>query len=291
VDDHTLNVIRNIRRLSTEKGKEELPFCSKIFKTLHKPFILYLAGLFHDIAKGRGGSHSEKGAVDALEFCLSHQLNKSDAKTVSWLVEQHLLLSSVAQRKDLSDPEVIKEVADIALTQERLDYLYLLTICDIRGTNPTLLNSWKHTLLKDLYRATRTFLQNGKLDTENSKKLILQKKEGVLEKLEQKGISTENYHAFWQHFDDHYILQHTIDSLAWHIHEITTNSASKNIVKVRDDEHKDSSLVFIYAKDQPDIFIRIIAAIEQRQLNVVAARIASSNNGYVLDTFNILTHD
>lgn len=291
VDDHTLNVIRNIRRLSTEKGKEELPFCSKIFKTVHKPVILYLAGLFHDIAKGRGGSHSEKGAIDALEFCLSHQLNKHDAKTVSWLVEQHLLLSSVAQRKDLSDPEVIKEVADVLLTQERLDYLYLLTICDIRGTNPTLLNSWKHSLLKDLYRATRDFLQNGELDTENSKELIQQKKEGVLEKLETKGIDNETCHAFWQHFSNHYILQHSVDSLAWHIKEITTSSQTSNIAKVRDDENKDSSVVFIYAKDQPDIFVRITAAIEQRQLSVVAARIISSNNGYVLDTFNVLTNN
>jgi [protein-PII] uridylyltransferase len=291
VDDHTLNVVRNIRRLSTRKGMEELPFCAKIFTTLHKPMILCLAGLFHDIAKGRGGSHSEKGAVDALEFCQSHAMSAHDAKTVSWLVEQHLLLSSVAQRKDLSDPEVIKEVADELLTQERLDYLYLLTICDIRGTNPTLLNSWKHSLLKDLYRATRAYLQNGSLDIESSKKLIQQKKDSVQEQLQQKGISNDVCQAFWQRFGDRYILQHSVESLAWHIREISKENSSKSIVRISDDENKNSTQLFIFSPDQPDIFSRITAAIEQRQLNVVAARIISSNDGYVLDTFNLLTSE
>jgi len=292
VDDHTLNVVRNIRRLSTEKGKEELPFCAKIFTTLHKPMILYLAGLFHDIAKGRGGSHSEKGAVDALEFCRSHALNAHDSKTVSWLVEQHLLLSSVAQRKDLTDPDVIKEVADVLLTQERLDYLYLLTICDIRGTNPTLLTSWKHSLLKDLYRATRAYLQNGSLDnTPSRNKLIQQKKETVQEQLLLKGIGNDICKALWKRFGDHYILQHSIESLAWHISEISKESSSKSIVRISDDENKNSSLLFIFSPDRADIFSRITAAIEQRQLNVVAARIISSNDGYVLDTFNLLTSD
>jgi len=291
VDDHTLNVVRNIRRLSTKKGKEEFPFCAGIFKTLHKPMILYLAGLFHDIAKGRGGSHSEKGAVDALEFCQSHGLSSHDSKTVSWLVEQHLLLSSVAQRKDLTDPDVIKDVADEVLTQERLDYLYLLTICDIRGTNPTLLNSWKHSLLKDLYRATRAYLQNGPLDIESSNKLIEQKKDSVQAQLQSKGIRNEVCLAFWRRFDDRYILQHSVESLAWHIIEISKNKQPTSIVRISEHENKNSTMLFIYSPDQADIFSRITAAIEQHQLNVVAARITSSNDGYVLDTFNLLNHD
>ena len=291
VDDHTLNVVRNIRRLSTRKGKEELPFCARIFTTLHKPMLLCLAGLFHDIAKGRGGSHSKKGAVDALEFCQEHELSEHDAKTVSWLVEQHLLLSSVAQRKDLSDPQVIKDVADILLTQERLDYLYLLTICDIRGTNPTLLNSWKHSLLKDLYRATRAYLQNGPLDIENSKKLIQQKKGSVQEQLQKRGINNDVCQAFWQRFGDRYILQNSVESLTWHIHEISKETRSDSIVRISGDENKNSTLLFIFSPDQSDIFSRITAAIEQHQLSVVAARIISSNDGYVLDTFNLLTNE
>ncbi len=291
VDDHTLNVVRNIRRLSTRKGTEELPFCAKIFATLHKPMLLCLAGLFHDIAKGRGGSHSEKGAIDALEFCQAHALSAHDAKTVSWLVEQHLLLSSVAQRKDLSDPLVIKEVADILLTQERLDYLYLLTICDIRGTNPTLLNSWKHSLLKDLYRATRAYLQNGSLNIENSQELIQQKKDSVQEQLQKKGIDSNICQTFWQRFGDRYILQNTVESLAWHIHEISQETNSDSIVRISSSENKNSTLLFIFSLDQSDIFSRITAAIEQRQLSIVAARIMSSNDGYILDTFNLLTNE
>ncbi len=291
VDDHTLNVVRNIRRLGTDKGKQELPFCSKIFTTLHKPMLLCLAGLFHDIAKGRGGSHSEKGAIDALEFCLAHELSEHDAKTVSWLVEQHLLLSSVAQRKDLSDPQVIKNVADSLLTQERLDYLYLLTICDIRGTNPTLLNSWKHSLLKDLYRATRAYLQNGSLDIKSSKKLIQQKKDTVQKQLQKRGISNETCQNFWQRFGGRYILQNTVESLVWHIDEISKEKNSDGIVKISSGENKNSTLLFVFSPDQSDIFSRITAAIEQRQLSVVAARIMSSNDGYVLDTFNLLTSE
>lgn len=299
VDEHTLNVVRNIRRLSTQKGHEELPFCSKIFKNLHKPVILYLAGLFHDIAKGRGGSHSEKGAVDALEFCLSHGLNQLDAETVSWLVEQHLLLSSIAQRQDLSDPEVIRGVAEIVLTQERMDYLYLLTICDIRGTNPTLLNNWKHSLLKDLYRATKRFLLAGRPDTQNTAKLIETKKSTVQKQLEDELITKDQITSFWSQFNDEYIIQHSIETLTWHIKEIFSNASdiSNNkddpqiITAIRDNTRNDSSMLFVYCKDSSDAFMKVASAIEQHQLNIVAARITSSNDGYILDTFNLLNAD
>ncbi len=309
VDDHILNVVRNIRRLSTRKGAQELPFCSKIFNTLHKPMILYLAGLFHDIAKGRGGSHSEKGAIDALQFCQSHELNSYDAKTVSWLVEQHLTLSAIAQRKDLADPEVIKQVANIVVSQERLDYLYLLTICDIRGTNPTLLNSWKHSLLRELYQSTRKYLQYGHLNNENTRNFIENKKSAVshqltkshqqdnshqqvnshqAEKCEEKQLNTD----FWSRFNDDYILQHSVESLSWHISQIHCQSKSGNnqiIIDIRENDRKDSTVLFVYAKDQPDLMVKITSAIEQQNLTIVHARIFSSNDGYALDTFNLLT--
>lgn len=292
VDEHTLNVVRNIRRLSTEKGAEELPFCSKIFKTLHKPMILYLAGLFHDIAKGRGGSHSEKGAVDALEFCQSHGLNSHDAKTVSELVEQHLTLSTIAQRKDISDPDVIRDVAKIVVTQDRLDYLYLLTICDIRGTNPTLLNSWKHSLLKELYQSTRRFLQNGKLRTEDIQEFIKTKKNAVRQQLSKKCLDADICNKFWNRFNDDYILQHSVESLSWHIREISCKETlleNTVITDIRENNRKDSSVIFVYAKDQSNLMVKITSAIEQQNLNIVAARIFSTNDGYALDTFNLLS--
>ena len=291
VDDHTLNVVRNIRRLSTPKGAEELPFCSKIFKTLDKPMILYLAGLFHDIAKGRGGSHSEKGAVDALAFCQSHGLNSHDAKTVSWLVLQHLSLSSIAQRKDLSDPDVIKQVADIVVTQDRLDYLYLLTISDIRGTNPTLLNSWKHSLLRELYQSTKRFLQHGHLSSENTKAFVENKKNAVRQQVSSE-CQQQICDDFWARFNDDYILQHSVESLSWHISQINCQKQSSTpdiIMDIRENNRKDSSVLFVYAKDQQNLMVKITSAIEKQHLNIVHARIFSSNDGYALDTFNVLS--
>jgi len=289
VDDHTLNVIRNIRRLSTPKGAQELPFCSKIFKTLQIPTILYLAGLFHDIAKGRGGSHSEKGAVDALEFCLSHDMNQHDAETVSWLVKNHLEMSSIAQRKDINDPEVIQSFADLVAVQSRLDYLYLLTICDIKGTNPTLLNSWKHSLLKGLYRATKMQLKSQHSANKNSLILIEQKKKAVEKKLLTSQTATQQQiDTFWQRVDTRYILQHTVESLIWQITEVIHHDNTQPLIRIRSDENNKSTLLFIYTKDQKNLFIKITSALEQQHLNVVAAHISSSHDGYVLDTLNLL---
>jgi len=290
VDEHTLNVVRNMRRLSTDRGAEELPFCAELFKTLKQPLVLYLSGLFHDIAKGRGGSHSELGAVDALEFCLSHGLSKNTSETVSDLVHQHLILSSTAQRKDISDPDVIKEVADLVKTLEHLKLLYLLTICDIRGTNPTLLNNWKHSLLKNLYHNTRRYLENNQTDANPSadtfSDLIKEKQHFI----EQQEIDQEKYIAFSKRFNENYILQYPVEELLWHFDEIS-KQPNETIVKLYKSDNKDSSNLFIYAKDQDSFFIKITSAIEQRNLDIVAANIESSKDGYALNTFYLLAQE
>jgi len=291
VDDHTINVIRNIRRLSTKEGMEELPFCSKIFKNLQIPMILYLAGLFHDIAKGRGGSHSEKGAVDAFDFCISHGINRHDSGTVSWLVKNHLELSSTAQRKDITDPEVIQKVVDTVVIQPRLDYLYLLTICDIKGTNPTLLNNWKHSLLKDLYRATKRQLHSNHSANKNSTELIERKKKAVIAQLQKHNFDQKTIEIFWNRFNHRYILQHTVASLSWHINEILPKNSETPTIKLLANEKNNSSLLFIYTKDHKNLFIKITSILEQQNLNIVAARINTSKDGYVLDTLNLLTAD
>jgi [protein-PII] uridylyltransferase len=293
VDEHTLNVVRNIRVLSTEKGEKELPLCAEIFKTIEKPMILCLAGIFHDIAKGRGGSHSELGAIDALEFCQSHELSDEDAQLVSWLVRQHLLVSSTAQRKDINDPDVIKEFAEVVQTAKRLDYLYLLTICDIKGTNPTLLNSWKHSLLKELYHRTHKFLQAdpAKVETneEFNKREIKQKKQAVLALLDEKGIDKNSCEAFWMRFDDDYFLQNSIERLLWHLVEIVSDkSAAESIIKFGESQDKDSSVLLIYSLDKPELFVKITSAIENQRLDTVAASINSSNDGYDICTFYVL---
>ena len=292
VDEHTLNVVRNMRRLSTDIGAEELPFCSEIFHTLENPMILYLGGLFHDIAKGRGGSHSEKGAVDALEFCLAHDLDQATAETVSWLVEQHLVLSSTAQRKDISDPEVIKEIADLAQTQTRMDYLYLLTISDIRGTNPNLLNNWKHSLLKSLYRNVRRYLDNQHADSKSL--LIKQKKDFLL----SQDVDMKAYSAFLSRFDDDYIELYPAEELLKHFnyiqnhsHNTKENNDKNAIIEVITPKNTDSSHLFIYTKDQDALFVKITSAIEQQNLNILAANISSSQDDYALNTFYLLTPD
>ena len=288
VDEHTLKVVRNVRHLSTKKGAAELPFCSKIFKTLEKPILVYLAALFHDIAKGRGGSHSELGAKDAYEFCINHDLDEYDAETVSWMVRQHLLISSTSQRKDISDPDVIKELAETVLTQNRLDALYLLTICDIRGTNPTLLNNWKHSLLKDLYRSTRRYLQGSTNNTESSTELANKKKASVLKQLDKYDFSQQDAKSFWKRFNNAYILQYSVSDLVWHAIKIAKEGNNEIIADIRESERKDSSALLIYTKDTKDLFIKITAAIEQQHLNIVAARITSSNDGFDLYTFFVL---
>lgn len=291
VDDHTLNVVRNVRRLSTPQGAEDDPFCSELFNKMDKPMILVLAGIFHDIAKGREGSHSELGAIDALAFCREHNLKEEDSQTVSWLVKQHLLLSGVAQRKDINDPEVIKELIDVVNTQELLDYLYVLTICDIKGTNPTLLTSWKHSLLKELHHQASQFIsyEASKTDDEGFIKTQIEaKKLAVLDRLNQENEDSSSCKSFWSRFDDDYFQQFSKERLFWHIREISDKQFSGNIIRVADSHKKDSSVLLIYGQDQKDLFIKVTSAIEQQRLNIVGASITSTKDDYDLHTFYLL---
>ena len=300
VDDHTLNVVRNIRRLSTPQGAEDDPFCSELFNKIEKPMILVLAGIFHDIAKGREGSHSELGAVDALAFCRAHNLSEDDSQTVSWLVEQHLLLSGVAQRKDINDPEVIKALTEIVKSQELLDYLYVLTISDIKGTNPTLLTSWKHSLLKELhkqasqYLAYETSLTNDNdliNDDDFVKTQIDEKKRAVLARLQKENKDTSACLSFWARFDNDYFQQFSKERLYWHVKEISENPFSGNIIRVADSHKKDSSVLLIYGQDQKGLFVKVTSAIEQQRLDIVGASITSTKDDYDLHTFYLLDTD
>ncbi len=294
VDDHTLNVVRNIRRLSTPKGAEDDPFCSELFNKMEKPMILVLAGIFHDIAKGREGSHSELGAVDALNFCRDHNLSEEDSETVRWLVEQHLLLSGVAQRKDINDPEVIKELIEVVNNQELLDYLYVLTISDIKGTNPTLLTSWKHSLLKELHKQASQFLMyQASINDEGgfTQSQIDEKKSYVLSHLNETAIDSSDCLSFWTRFGDDYFQQYSQERLYWHIREISQNQFSGNIIRLADSHKKDSSVLLIYGQDKKDLFVRVTSAIEQQQLDIVGASITSTKDDYDLHTFYLLDSD
>ena len=293
VDEHTLFVISNVRRYSTEKGATELPMCSEIFKRLQKPEILYLAALFHDIAKGRNGDHSELGAVDAYDFCREHGLNVHDASLVSWLVQKHLLMSVTAQRKDISDPDVVQEFASQVIAQNRLDYLYLLTIADIKGTNPKLWNSWKLSLLTELYLSTRNLLNQRLPAYEKAASIIAQKRNSALEHLAQVGFPEEACLKLWQSLGDEYLLQHSVESICWHAqHILTASPHTLPLVEMRSTLSGSSNVIFIYSNDFPDLFTRVVSTLEQLNLNIVQARIVSmEDKGLDLYTLHVLSHD
>ena len=288
VDDHTLNLVRHIRHLSVEDGKKKHPLLSEIFNTLNKPQLLYLAALFHDIAKGRQGSHSELGAVDALEFCQSHGLNEFDSNLVSWLVKQHLLMSTTAQRKDISDPGIIRDFANTVAIQQRLDYLYLLTVCDIRSTNPTLLTDWKNALLRELYKSTRSYLQQEETPNPSTQELLKKRKNSAANQLLAQGITREECETFWSQMNPEYLLQHPVDLLVWHIDEIHQTPNDIPIIRMKQDEKLSSTQVFIYATDRNGLFTRICSSLEQMQLNIVAANLAEQDTGYALVTLTFL---
>ncbi len=290
VDQHTLFVLRNMRRLSVPEFCHELPLASGIFHHLKKPFLLYLAGLFHDIAKGRQGDHATLGAEDALEFCINHDLNPDDAELVSWLVRNHLNMSMTAQRKDISDPEIIKEFAESVRTQSNLDYLYLLTISDIRGTNPEQWNSWKDKLLIELYNKTSALLHRG-LDFETDKYENIQiNKTDALRILDLKGMDSYQVHEIWNTLTDQYFLRHTPGEIIWHTRLISEKSeATDPLVKTRIDSETDSLELFVYSKLRTHLFANIVSTIGQMSMSVVGAQIVNCSNGYALETFRIIS--
>lgn len=292
VDEHTLLVLSNVRRNSTAKGAAELPFSSEIFKTLQRPSLLYLAALFHDIAKGRDGDHSTLGAQDALVFCREHGLNLHDAELVSWLVRNHLLMSMTAQRKDISDPAVIKQFATQVVEQNRLDYLYLLTIADMKGTNPKLWNNWKLSLLTELYRHTRKLLLKRTPVTEETDNLISQKRNSALEHLENLGFSKERCEGLWAKLGDDYLLKHSVENICWHAsHLLTTSRDMLPLVDIRVTVSDSSNVIFIYSEDFPGLFTRVMSTLEQLNLNIFQSRLVSVDEDYDLHTLHVLGPD
>ncbi|MEE9352588.1 MAG: [protein-PII] uridylyltransferase, partial [Thiotrichaceae bacterium] len=289
VDDHTLRVIRMMRRNSVPEGAEDMPYESLIFKSLPDPKILYLAGLFHDIAKGRGGSHSELGAVDAYDFCRLHHLDYYDSHLVSWLVENHLLFSMTAQQRDISDPEVIQEFAQQMMSSIRLDYLYLLTIADIRGTNANLWNGWKHSLLQSLHKNTRRVLKHS-LAPSSSAQLVEQKRESILEQLPIHTIDKDSGDQFCKRMGDDYLLNHSVDNILWQMSYIQTESVYP-LIQLRQDKKRNTTALFIYTHGSDELFAQTTVVLGKLNINVVAAYIMQTPNGFSLETLHILDQE
>ena len=291
VDAHTLNLIKHMRKLTKPGVAEKFPLASELMDSLPKPELAYIAGLYHDIGKGRGGDHSELGAVDAEAFCAKHHLPKWDSKLIVWLVRNHLVMTSTAQRKDLSDPQVINDFAQLVGDRTRLDYLYVLTVSDINATNPTLWNSWRASLLRQLYDETKRALRRGLENPLDREELIAQTQQSALERLSQSGTDLEQAQTLWTQLGEGYFLRHNAADIAWHTEAILRHSSDQPLVLIEQTTQRQfegGTQIFIYAADQHDLFAVTVAAMSQLNLTIYDARILTSTSQFTLDTYIVL---
>ncbi len=287
VDEHILMVVRNLRRFAVPEMAHEYPLCSRLISEFESPELLYVAGLYHDIAKGRGGDHSLLGMVDAERFCRRHEIDEQDSALVVWLVEKHLYMSAVAQRQDLTDPAVVAAFADEVKTDRRLVALYLLTVADIRGTSPKVWNAWKAKLLSDLFHATRRYLSHGAVPSE---RVVASKHERVLARLRAYALPDSEQKAFWGKLDDSYFLRHDEHDIVWHTRMLSYRFETRTpIVKARLSPIGEGLQVMIYAPDEKLMFARICGFFQRANFDIAEAKIYTTQHNYALDTFEVMT--
>jgi len=297
VDQHILMVLRNVRRFFIADHAHEYPFCSQLAAGWDKPFILYTAALFHDIAKGRGGDHSKLGVLEVKSFCRQHSIASEDSKLIAFLVGEHLTMSHVAQKEDLSDPDVIAAFAKRVGNERRLTALYLLTVADIRGTSPKVWNAWKGKLLEDLYKYTLRML-GGRAPDANAE--IESRKREALVELARHSEPHDGQKALWDTLDVGYFMRHDASEIAWHARQLSryvarTEATSvsalngKCIVRARISPLGEGLQVLVYTEDQTDLFARICGYFDQAGFSILDAKIHTAKNGYALDTFQVVT--
>ncbi|MEE9452574.1 MAG: [protein-PII] uridylyltransferase [Gammaproteobacteria bacterium] len=286
VDQHTLFVIRNLNYFTQAQTSKQFPLCTLLMPGIKKHELLYIAALFHDIAKGRGGDHSELGARDVATFCQNHSLDPEDTALVVWLVENHLLLSFTAQRKDIYDPKTIQEFITQVEDKKKLDHLYLLTVADICATNPALWNSWKHSLLKELYHATNRALTT---EPKNEEEIIQAKKIKASAMLKQQGWSAFQVDPLWHSFKDSYFLHVTSETIVKHTNAILQHRQnSKPLILTSLHDTKASTEIFIYMPDHKNRFAIATTILANHQLNILEAHIITAKNNFSLDSYIIL---
>jgi [protein-PII] uridylyltransferase len=287
VDQHILMVLRNVRRFFMAEHAHEYPFCSQLGAGWDKPFVLYVAALFHDIAKGRGGDHSVLGTMDARRFCKQHDIEPDDAQLIEFLVQEHLTMSRIAQKSDLSDPDVIAAFAKRVGSERNLTALYLLTVADIRGTSPKVWNAWKGKLLEDLYRYTLRVLGGRAPDADAEVEL---RKREALVLVALHSLPFEAHKPLWDTLDVGYFMRHEAVDIAWHTKQLSRYVGSaKPIVRARRSPAGEGLQVLVYTPDQPDLFARICGYFDQRSFSIQDARIHTAKNGHALDTFQVIT--
>ena len=289
VDQHILMVLRNVRRFFMAEHSHEYPMCSQLAAGWDKPWVLYIAALFHDIAKGRGGDHSELGCKDVRIFCRQHGVDTEDAQLAEFLVREHLSMSRIAQKEDLSDPEVITTFARRVGNERYLTALYLLTVADIRGTSPKVWNAWKGKLLEDLYRYTLRVLGGRAPDADAE---IEARKREALTTLALHAEPFEGHKALWDTLDVSYFMRHDASDIAWHARQLSRHvGKAKAIVRARRSSAGEGMQVLVYTPDVPDLFARICGYFDQAGFSILDARVHTAKNGYALDTFQVSSHE
>ncbi|WP_438864192.1 [protein-PII] uridylyltransferase [Neptunicella sp.] len=295
VDEHTHRLIKFIYQYTQEKGKQAFPRCSRIMANLDHPEMLFIAAIFHDIGKGRGGDHSKLGAADVVEFCQLHGIDEQNSQLIEWLVANHLHMSVVAQRRDIYDPEVIEEFSGQMRNQNYLNHLYALTLADIRATNNNLWNDWKATLLRELYLMTSKALESGQTLSEDFQQRLQKHRNQALQLLQDQNISAEQVLPFWQRLDNSYFVRFKPKQLAWHAQSILqaqqSTDAEITLVALNEETSRAGTEVLIYAKDRASLFAQVVSVLDSRNCTVHDANIMSTEDGYVLDTFIILEQD
>ncbi len=291
VDAHTILVIKNLRRFTYPEEEKQFPIAAHIMKRIAKPELLYLAGLYHDIGKGRGGDHSTLGAVDAAKFCERHGFSGVDTRLVVWLVEKHLLMSYVSQKQDISDPEVIHNFAVEVSDQKRLDYLYALTVADMSGTNPDLWNTWRASLLRQLYLETKRALRRGLEKPIDQSEIAAETQKLAAMRLADKSISEEQARAVWTDMSDEYFIREGHLDIAWQTEAIIKHPPNETIILIRETtqfQFEGATQIFIRMKNAQHVFSAVANALSQQNLNIQDARVYNSKSGFTIDTFYVL---
>ena len=287
VDQHILMVLRNVRRFFIVEHAHEYPFCSQLAAGWDKPWILYVAALFHDIAKGRGGDHSVLGAREVRRFCTQHGIDRNDARMIEFLVQEHLSMSHAAQKSDLSDPDVIRAFAAKVGSERRLTALYLLTVADIRGTSPKVWNAWKGKLLEDLFRLTLRALGGAAPDPDAE---VEARKREALVTIALYALPFEAHKRLWDTLDVGYFMRHDASEIAWHTRHLSRLVGSdRPVVRARRSPVGEGLQVLVYTRDQSDLFARICGYFDHGGFSILDARIHTARNGYALDTFQVVT--
>ncbi|MGI2259598.1 bifunctional uridylyltransferase/uridylyl-removing protein GlnD [Shewanella sp. GXUN23E] len=288
VDEHTHRLLLNIERFAQPEQKEEFPLGSVLINQLPKKGLLVLAAIFHDIAKGRGGDHSTLGAEDARAFCKLHGMNDHDGRLVAWLVRHHLLMSVTAQRRDISDPEVVAEFADVVRDAVHLSYLYCLTVADICATNDRLWNSWKGTLLRELYFTTQRVLARGKEKPVDIRARVREHQAKARKDLLRRGLKEKDIDALWARFKANYFLRHSPNQIVWHSEAILKHRTDEALVLISKQMSRGGTELFIYCPDKPKLFATVMAVLDNKNIDVHDAMVMSSRDSYAMDSFIIL---